>query len=147
MDRERPQGKVGWACTSRPSEMPALGIESGGRSRHRPHGPVCHHRPGVNGTTDFIPATCGICRVSHPKVDFVHIDLDVKYTCLVRPGAAGLHVRTASARAASSAKCSPGATAPGRTLGEPDYGVPPAARARPGCRRTPLGAGSRPRYG
>ena len=30
LDRERPPGRVGRACPSQPSPMPALGIETGG---------------------------------------------------------------------------------------------------------------------
>ena len=134
--------------TSRPSAMPALGIESGG-SLPSP-APWAGSSPPPrrqwrNRTLSQWFAASAACPI--PRRISCPIDLDVKYTCLVRPRGRRILVRTASARAASSAKCSPGATAPGRTLGEPDSGVPPVARVRPGCRRTPLGAGSRPRCG
>ena len=54
-----------------PPRCPHWASKVGGRSRHRPHGPVRHRRPGDNDATDFIPVTCGICHVSHPKADSV----------------------------------------------------------------------------
>jgi len=103
---------------------------------------------GGRGLTDTTPATCSVCRASRPRADFVSGTPPHQiHMSRSAPGQSGSPIRTASDGAGPTAKCLPVATAPGRTPEELDSGVPPAARARPGCRRTPLGSAARPRFG
>ena len=149
LDRERPprEGGTGLSVPTLPDA----------RTGHRNRGVAPSHglqarygidESGGRGLTAKPPATCGVCRVSRPRADFVSGDpphqIHMSRSATGQPDSP---IRTACAGAAPTARCPPGATVPGRTPEEPDSGVPPAARARPGCRRTPLGPASRPRCG
>ena len=83
-NRERPQARVGWPCTSQPSPCRMRHAEYGGRSRQRPPAPARHGRPRGYATNATTPATCRICGVSRPSAVLVHIDPDVSRTPLDR---------------------------------------------------------------
>ena len=82
--RERPPGRVGWPCTSQPSAMPALGIETGGSLPSSALGPVRHRRPRDNSATADASTTWTIDAVSGRAAIPCPATLDVKYTSPVR---------------------------------------------------------------
>ena len=76
---------------------------------------------GGRGPTVMPSATCGISRVSRPRAVFVSgTPLHQIHTSRSASGRAGFPIRPPSPRAAPSPMLPPGATAPGRTAGEPD---------------------------